>query len=122
MPFLVAHPETVPLEFIELDIATEALPDAGRNAYGLLRAIGTFRGLRPELSMDDAMAQIAAPTLFAWGDADRFAPPSTGQAIAAAMPDARVEVLPDTGHLPHLERPEIVAAIVNRFLARSGTI
>jgi 2-hydroxy-6-oxonona-2,4-dienedioate hydrolase len=120
MPFLVARPETVPLEFIELDIAAQALPDAGRSAYTLLRAIGTLRGLRPEMRLDGDIARIAAPTLFAWGDRDRFAPPSAGEAVAAGMQNARVEILADTGHLPHVERPEAVAAIVNQFLTDEG--
>jgi pimeloyl-ACP methyl ester carboxylesterase len=115
-PLLVAHPDEVPLEFIELDIAAEALPGAGRNGYILLRAIGTFRGLRPELLMHDTMPTLHVPTLFLWGEADAFAPPSTGRQLAAAMPGARLDVVSDCGHLPHVERPEVVAAAINEFL------
>jgi pimeloyl-ACP methyl ester carboxylesterase len=65
----------------------------------------------------DDMAHLPVPTLFLWGGADAFAPPLRGQDVAARMPNARFEVMPDTGHLPHVDRPDTVAAAINRFLA-----
>ena len=119
-PMLVAHPEAVPLDFLELDIAQALLPGIAQSSYRGLRAIGTLRGVRPQLRLDDDMTGIGVPTLFAWGDSDPFAPPSVGQEVAARMPDARVEVMPDTGHLPHVERPETVGAAITEFLAEAS--
>jgi pimeloyl-ACP methyl ester carboxylesterase len=115
-PLLVAHPEAVPLDFLELDVAQATIPGVGRTSYTGLRALSTWRGIRPELILRDEMGQLPTPTLFVWGDADAFVPPSVGREVAATMPDARIEVLPDTGHLPHVERPETVAGVINGFL------
>jgi pimeloyl-ACP methyl ester carboxylesterase len=59
--------------------------------------------------------------LFLWREADAFAPLSTGRKLAASMPDARLEVMPGTGHLPHLEQLEKVAAAVEGFLVTGRT-
>jgi pimeloyl-ACP methyl ester carboxylesterase len=117
-PLLVTHPETVPLDFLALDIAQARIPGVGRTSYTMLRALSTWRGMRPELILRDEMGQLPTPTLFVWGDADAFVSPSVGREVAATMPDARIEVLPDTGHLPHVERPETVAGAINGFLVQ----
>jgi pimeloyl-ACP methyl ester carboxylesterase len=120
-PLLVANPETVPLDFLELDIAQAAIPGTDRTAYTMLRALTRLRGMRPELILRDEMTHLPTPTLFVWGDADAFSPPSVGQELAARMPNARIEVIPDTGHLAHVERPEAVAEAINGFLAHQRT-
>lgn len=60
---------------------------------------------------------IAAPTLVLWGDADRIVTPAYGRAFAAAIPDARLEVIASAGHLPHLEQPDRTFAVLDAFLA-----
>ncbi len=51
---------------------------------------------------------IAIPTLVIWGESDQIVPPVYGQAYAAAIPGARFEVLPATGHMPQMETPDLV--------------
>lgn len=112
---LVAHPERVPRDFLEVAVAASALPGADRASYTMLRVVTTLRGWRPALDLRDEVARLEIPTLFVWGEADAFASPARGQEIAARMPNARFDVLPDTGHLTHLERPEEVAAAASAF-------
>lgn len=69
--------------------------------------------------MRDDMTYLTVPTLFVWGDADAFAPPLSGRDMAARMPEAQIEVVPDAGHLPYLDRPDAVADAIIRFLGRS---
>jgi 2-hydroxymuconate-semialdehyde hydrolase len=113
---LVAHPERVPLDFLETTIAAAAIPGVDRAAYTMLRAQITLRGWRPELMLSDEMARLPVPTLFLWGEADAFAPPSRGHDVAARMADARMEVITDAGHLPWLDRPDTIAAALDGFL------
>jgi pimeloyl-ACP methyl ester carboxylesterase len=40
------------------------------------------------------------------------------RALSAQMPDARAEVIPDTGHLVFLEAPDKFNALVLGFLAK----
>ena len=57
-----------------------------------------------------ASSGIAIPTLVLWGESDRIVEPAYGQAYAAAIPGARFEVLPATGHMPQMETPDLVLA------------
>jgi pimeloyl-ACP methyl ester carboxylesterase len=54
------------------------------------------------------LSGVAIPTLVLWGASDRIVEPPYGQAYAAAIPGARFEVLPGTGHVPQMETPELV--------------
>lgn len=116
-PLLVARAEDVPLDILELAVAAQSLPGVEHSSYTMLRAVTRLRGWRRDLLMRDELARLGVPTLFVWGEADRYAPPASGKEIAARMPEATVATLPDTGHLPHLERPDAVAAAITGFLA-----
>ena len=54
------------------------------------------------------LSGVRIPTLVLWGESDRIVEPPYGQAYAAAIPGARFEVLPGTGHVPQMETPELV--------------
>ena len=47
---------------------------------------------------------ITAPTLVIWGQHDRVCNPRIGEQIAAAMPDARLVIIPGAGHNPMWEK------------------
>jgi pimeloyl-ACP methyl ester carboxylesterase len=52
------------------------------------------------------LARIRVPTLVLWGEQDRLAPLAYGRAYAAGIPGARLEIIPDCGHLPIFEKTE----------------
>ena len=55
-----------------------------------------------------ASAPLPVPTLVLVGEGDELTPPVLSQEIAAALPGARLVVVPDCGHLSTLERPQAV--------------
>jgi pimeloyl-ACP methyl ester carboxylesterase len=68
------------------------------------------------------LARITAPTLLAWGAHDRLAPLACAEAWRTAIADATLRVFEESGHVPHLEEPDGVAAAVAEFcLTRKGT-
>lgn len=109
---LVAHAERVPVDLLEVMVAATAIPGVDRAALSFLRAVTTLRGWRRELMLRDDIARLATPTLFLWGQADAFAPPASGREVWTHMPDARLEAIPDAGHLLQLDRPDIVSAAI----------
>jgi pimeloyl-ACP methyl ester carboxylesterase len=55
-----------------------------------------------------SLAAIQIPTLVLVGDKDPLTPPDLSQEIAAAIPGARLIVVPDSGHSSTVEQPEAV--------------
>lgn len=70
---------------------------------------------RPD-SMDTLRA-VDVPTLVVVGDEDALSPPAEAQAMAAAVPHARLVVVPGSGHLSALEDPPAFVDAVTGFLA-----
>ena len=54
------------------------------------------------------LTAIQCPTLVLVGDGDELTPPALAREIAEGIPGARLEIVPDCGHLSTLERPEAV--------------
>jgi 3-oxoadipate enol-lactonase len=64
----------------------------------------------------ERLAEISAPTLIVYGDKDVIDVREAAPALAAAIPGARLAVIPDAAHLPQMERPEVFNEIVLGFL------
>jgi pimeloyl-ACP methyl ester carboxylesterase len=65
------------------------------------------------------VAGILVPVLLLHGGADAIVPPGAAEALAAALPRARLARWPGLGHAPFLSRPREVAALVRDFLAEA---
>lgn len=90
-------------------------PVAVRANLAELRALLTWRGFRRRVRIGpDELGGIVVPTLMVWGDHDPVVPPARAREAAAAIPGARLEVLP-AGHVPQLGQPDRVAALVEDF-------
>ena len=50
------------------------------------------------------------------GRQDILTPPELSEEIAAAIPDARLEFIEDSGHLSTLEQPDAVNRALRRWL------
>lgn len=66
------------------------------------------------------LAHVTCPTLVAVGRQDVLTPPALAEEIAAAIPGARLAYIEDSGHLPSLERPNVVSALMREWLSSSG--
>ena len=60
---------------------------------------------------------VRTPALVLWGDHDRIVPEGCGRQYAAALPQARFEVVPNAGHAAYLDQPAVVAARLTAFFA-----
>jgi pimeloyl-ACP methyl ester carboxylesterase len=63
---------------------------------------------------------ITCPTVILWGEHDALIPLAHGRLLSEAIPGAVLVVITDGGHLPPLERPEVVAAAVRGCADRAG--
>lgn len=67
-------------------------------------------------SVAGELAAITAPVLIIAGEEDKPVPLHHQQAVAAAIPQAQIEVVPLTGHAVMIERPALFNARMARFL------
>lgn len=64
------------------------------------------------------LATLRCPVLVLSGQEDLNSPSAVNQEMAGAVSDAELSILADCGHMSLLERPELVSARLERWLAR----
>ena len=62
------------------------------------------------------LASIKCPTIVIVGREDALTPPEMAQEIATGIPGAKLEIIPECGHLSTLERPEAVNRAMRAWL------
>ncbi len=63
---------------------------------------------------------IACPALVLVGQEDLTTPPSESRLISQRIPGARLEIIPEAGHLSNLEQPDRFNRMVEEFVAGLG--
>lgn len=66
--------------------------------------------------VSDALKKITAPTLLVWGTHDKLVPVTVGQVVQQALPNARLQLIKNAGHVPMWDRPQEFNRIVLDFL------
>ncbi|MEU3465713.1 alpha/beta hydrolase [Streptomyces sp. NPDC006733] len=130
------HVEGEPItDFFSLDaagVAEYAWHDSTRAAVDpaalpaaqlqMMRAnMATLRDIAGEPNMHDPkllrrLGRVDVPTLLLWGASDRIVTPAYGAAYADAFGDGRLQVVPEAGHLPHIEQPEATFALIDAYV------
>jgi 2-hydroxy-6-oxonona-2,4-dienedioate hydrolase len=89
-----------------------------RHEFAAMAAMGTFRGgFDPALDVGpDILATVRSPSYYLWGEHDVYGDESVARAVVDAMPVAQLEMMPGAGHLPWLDDPDHVAAVIRRHL------
>lgn len=67
--------------------------------------------------IEPLFGQVRCPVKILWGELDPWIPLERGKALHGLMPRARFEPLPGIGHLPQLEAPDLVLALLEAFLS-----
>ena len=67
-------------------------------------------------SFEHKLGRVTAPTLLLFGEHDVVVPPGNAELLAAKLPHARVEILPNAGHVFPFETPEAANRAITRFL------
>jgi pimeloyl-ACP methyl ester carboxylesterase len=93
------------------------MPEAAKAAMAGNRAtLAVYGGpAMADPGLLDRLPDIAVPVLVVWGKADRMIPVEHGEAYAKAIPGARFVLIPEAGHLPQLETPGRLLAVVWDF-------
>lgn len=73
-----------------------------------------------DTDLTSTIGAISTPTLVVVGEADGSAPPDLVRATAEAIPGARFEIIANAGHIPSIEQPAELAALIIPFLKEAG--
>jgi pimeloyl-ACP methyl ester carboxylesterase len=79
-------------------------------------AIGALRAMMERPDSTDLLPTIDLPTLVVAGAEDTLSPPAEQQALAAAIPESRFELIAGAGHACAYERPAAFNHVVTEFL------
>ena len=71
-------------------------------------------------SVMDRLSEIKVPTLVMAGRYDFLFPTEHQVALAAGIPNARLEIIENAGHNPHMEQPAAVQRLIRDFLAEAN--
>jgi proline iminopeptidase len=66
-----------------------------------------------------SLPAVECPTLIVHGRQDPI-PLASSEAAARALPDARLVILEDSGHVPYVEQPDALFGAIERFLAETA--
>jgi len=69
-----------------------------------------------DVDLQDIAQRVKAPTLLIHGAVDPLMPLAAAEALAAAIPGARLEVFADCAHAPFISRPDEFLARLTAFL------
>ena len=76
------------------------------------------RGLAARPDSLGLLPTLAVPALVLVGEHDVLTPPSEAERMAAALPNARLGVVPQAGHLSNLENPDAFTRALLAFVGR----
>ena len=96
-----------PAEFVALleEVAASVRPSSLRTQLSLMA----------ETDLRDLLPRIAVPTLLIWGELDARSPLSVARQFEQAIPNATLVVIPGSGHVSNLERPDRFNEAVREF-------
>ena len=67
----------------------------------------------------ETLERIGRPVLLLTGDADSSTPPSLMRMVAGHIPQAELVIVPEAGHSPYWETPDVFNRALQGFLARN---
>jgi pimeloyl-ACP methyl ester carboxylesterase len=106
----VRDPRFADDEFIDYYWARLHRPGGHEATYATMQMIASLK------DGNDDPGRVAAPTLVLWADEDRLVPLAHGKRLQRAIPGARLAVVPASGHMPFLERPDEFLRQLEPFL------
>jgi pimeloyl-ACP methyl ester carboxylesterase len=114
----------MPAHFRELSPSYRAANLEGTTAWRELEAksvVGKHveQGFENKVSLA-SLANLRPRTLLIYGEADLIAPPPIGRLFAKAIPDSRLELLPECGHSAYWERPDLFNRAILEFIGREA--
>jgi len=116
---LFAHPPvSVPREWLAEQCRLAQSSGYLEAHLTVLRALVSPFGQREV--MVDRLTSLKIPTLVVWGARDRVFPESHAREAVGRLREGSLALIPDCGHMPHVECPDRFLAALDEFLFKQG--
>ncbi|PSN10357.1 alpha/beta hydrolase [filamentous cyanobacterium CCT1] len=114
--FLFADSRRITPDTVQAYLACTQQPNAEYAALASLNGDISF-------DLSRYMGQLQTPTTFVLGAGSRFSAPAMVKRLASLNPKAVQQVIevPNSGVLPHVEHPAVVAGLLRQFLITHGS-
>lgn len=96
---------------------TRSMPGAKEAVVRTLRRTVNLGGVRDDFVLADKLSELDIPVMLVWGAQDRMFPVSHAYRAAELTPTARLEVLDQCGHWPHMEKASEFNSLALDFLS-----
>ena len=112
---MFARPWQIPWGWIKDQYKLAQLPNFTEATFASLRSTVGPAGQREVLL--DQLPQLRIPTLIMWGVEDKVLPYWQAKGAVARLQNGSLELIPNCGHLPHVEQPGRFVSVLDDFLA-----
>src|SRR5215212_2176718 len=113
---LHTSPRSVPREWLAEQCRLAQSPGYLEAHLSVLRAIVSPLGQREVLV--DRLPSLKVPTLVVWGERDRVFPQSQAREAVTRLRDGSLSLIPNCGHMPHVECPDRFLGALDGFLLK----
>jgi pimeloyl-ACP methyl ester carboxylesterase len=80
------------------------------------KALWYFTAASQVSDLPQRLGEITLPVLVITGEADKIVPTANTVRLAGELPNARLVIIPQAGHVPHEEQPALFMQAVDEFL------
>jgi len=99
----------------DADAATTELDPVFRDIWEFSRIMTARVSWSPYMRsrhLPHLLGDVQPPSLVVWGEHDNIVPLDCGRQYESALPDARLEIVANSGHAVDLEQPEALATLI----------
>jgi pimeloyl-ACP methyl ester carboxylesterase len=101
---------------LQMPIDPKQVAVATADLVWALGATGKFVWPIPDKGLKKRLHRVKAPTMIVWGEDDALISPVYAEEFATRIANSRIEIIKDCGHVPQVERLEVLGPMVKSFL------
>jgi pimeloyl-ACP methyl ester carboxylesterase len=111
------HDQSIPDRMLAMPLSEEDADLALTNRFAATKFGWEPRWYSP--SLERWLHRINVPTLIMWGKNDKLFPVEYAKRWGERIPGSRVEIVPECGHVPAVEKPDVTAKEIVRQYAET---
>lgn len=115
---LFSRPWRTPDSWLDDQVRLTFMPGFLEATLAALRA--QTDGLAQREVLLDRLPELTMPVQVIWGADDRVVPLEQAHNAVTWLPNGRLDIIADSGHIPHVEQPAVFSAQLQAFLHSTG--